>query len=74
MLMQMSRPHHYASSKLFVQLVVCLYDSLICTVVVSTPLDFAGQKEALSPAPAQLEDRAADSDLSDRLVTLFIFL
>ncbi|XP_038562989.1 zinc finger protein 276 isoform X1 [Micropterus salmoides] len=28
-----------------------------------------GQEEALSPAPAQLEDRAADSDLSDRVIS-----
>ncbi|XP_041795314.1 zinc finger protein 276 isoform X2 [Chelmon rostratus] len=31
--------------------------------------DFTGHDEALSPAPAQLEDRAADSDLSDRVIS-----
>ncbi|XP_044047749.1 zinc finger protein 276 isoform X2 [Siniperca chuatsi] len=31
--------------------------------------DFTGHEEALSPAPAQLEDRAADSDLSDRVIS-----
>ncbi|XP_035521020.1 zinc finger protein 276 isoform X2 [Morone saxatilis] len=31
--------------------------------------DFTGQEEALSPVPAQLEDRAADSDLSDRVIS-----
>lgn len=31
--------------------------------------DFAGHEEALSPAPAQLEDRPADSDLSDRAIS-----
>ncbi|XP_076589825.1 zinc finger protein 276 isoform X2 [Chaetodon auriga] len=30
---------------------------------------FTGHEEALSPAPAQLEDRAADSDLSDRAIS-----
>ncbi|XP_053174615.1 zinc finger protein 276 [Scomber japonicus] len=31
--------------------------------------DFPGHDEALSPAPAQLEDRTADSDLSDRVIS-----
>lgn len=31
--------------------------------------DFPGHEEALSPAPAQLEDRTADSDLSDRVIS-----
>ncbi|KAM9352176.1 zinc finger protein 276 [Symphorus nematophorus] len=31
--------------------------------------DFTGHEEALSPAPAQLEDRAADSGLSDRVIS-----
>ncbi|XP_033491385.2 zinc finger protein 276 isoform X1 [Epinephelus lanceolatus] len=30
---------------------------------------FTGHEEASSPAPAQLEDRAADSDLSDRVIS-----
>lgn len=30
--------------------------------------DFTGHEGALSPAPAQLEDRTADSDLSDRFI------
>lgn len=30
--------------------------------------DFTGHEGALSPGPAQLEDRAADSDLSDRFI------
>lgn len=50
---------------------VWVLDSHGCS---SPPLDFTGHEEALSPALAQLEDRAADSDLSDRSVTLFIFL
>ena len=48
---------------------VCQYELLIDMVVFSLKLDFPGHEEALSPAPAQLEDRTADSDLSDRLVT-----
>ncbi|XP_042352746.1 zinc finger protein 276 isoform X2 [Plectropomus leopardus] len=31
--------------------------------------DFTSHEEALSPAPLQLEDRAADSDLSDRVIS-----
>ncbi|KAM7414083.1 hypothetical protein PAMA_019077 [Pampus argenteus] len=31
--------------------------------------DFPGHEEASSPAPAQLEDRTADSDLSDRVIS-----
>ncbi|KAE8295767.1 Zinc finger protein 276 [Larimichthys crocea] len=31
--------------------------------------DFQGHEEALSPAPVQLEDRTADSDLSDRVIS-----
>ncbi|XP_069019000.1 zinc finger protein 276 isoform X1 [Embiotoca jacksoni] len=31
--------------------------------------EFEGHEEPLSPAPAQLEDRTADSDLSDRVVS-----
>ncbi|XP_029289896.1 zinc finger protein 276 isoform X2 [Cottoperca gobio] len=31
--------------------------------------DFIGHEEALSPAAAQLQDRAADSDLSDRVIS-----
>ncbi|KAK5922998.1 hypothetical protein CgunFtcFv8_000007 [Champsocephalus gunnari] len=33
------------------------------------PEDFTGHDEALSPAVAQLEDRAPDSDLSDRVIS-----
>ncbi|XP_026221306.1 zinc finger protein 276 [Anabas testudineus] len=31
--------------------------------------DFPGHEEAMSPAPVQLEDRTADSDLSDRIMS-----
>ncbi|KAK2841726.1 hypothetical protein Q5P01_011926 [Channa striata] len=31
--------------------------------------DFAGHEEEMSPGPAQLEDRTADSDLSDRVIS-----
>ncbi|XP_018559182.1 zinc finger protein 276 [Lates calcarifer] len=31
--------------------------------------DFTGHEEALSPAPAQVEDRTGDSDLSDRVIS-----
>lgn len=50
------------------------YELLTDTVAFFPQLDFPGHDEALSPAPAQLEDRTADSDLSDRLATLSIFL
>lgn len=36
--------------------------------LVSPTLDFTCHEDARSPALGQLEDRAADSDLSDRLV------
>lgn len=42
----------------------------IDAVVVSPPLDFTGPEGALSPV--QLEDRAADSDLSDRSDTVYL--
>uniref|UniRef100_A0A3Q4G2G4 ZAD domain-containing protein n=1 Tax=Neolamprologus brichardi TaxID=32507 RepID=A0A3Q4G2G4_NEOBR len=35
--------------------------------------DYTGHEEASSPAPGQLEDRTAGSDLSDRSVPQFIF-
>lgn len=40
-------------------------------LVVSPSLD-AGSQQGASPAPAQLEDPAADSDASDRSVTPFL--
>lgn len=68
--MQMLRTHTY-SSLLFVWLVLCVYESWLRQFLVSSPKDFTGTEETRSPAPAQPEDRAADSDLSDRLVSLF---
>lgn len=45
-------------------LFICVTLGLTCCCF--SQLDFAGHEEALSPALAQLEDRTADSDVSDR--------
>ncbi|KAM3870010.1 zinc finger protein 276 [Diretmus argenteus] len=46
------------------------HSSALTDVTTANTDEFTGHEEAPSPAPAQLEDRTADSDLSDRAISI----